>query len=394
MPVPVEPQMLAVRLLGERSLWSGDRDISASIHYRKGWALLGYLAVEHGRRHPREELAQLFWPGLEPGSARTNLRQVLADLNQALGGGDCTGVIQGRRDSIGLFPQPGTVIDVLTLEAIEAAVAGSPRMDTETIELDSLCFGGEFLQGLILPDCEDFEIWLQLARCTFVKRTEAVLTRLCDVQRASNRVPQAIATARQLVLADEWNERSRRLLMELLAASGLHAQALQEYEALRASLAAELASEPEARTQALSLRIEADRRRGPALDDGTKLGFAGDVDSDPVADRTVPISMPMRAPTGGWVEVVHGVGQGTRLPITSTPLLIGRSRDSDLYIDHETVSRHHCTIWCDGTHVRIRDLGSTNRTRVNDASVEEAELNDGDTVVLGETMLRFVRGCD
>ena len=48
-------------------------------------ALLGYLAVEAGRAHRRESLAALLWPGYPDRSARTNLRNALANLRTAIG---------------------------------------------------------------------------------------------------------------------------------------------------------------------------------------------------------------------------------------------------------------------------------------------------------------------
>ncbi len=69
--------------------------------------------------------------------------------------------------------------------------------------------------------------------------------------------------------------------------------------------------------------------------------------------------------------------------------MIGRSSDADLQVPHGTVSRHHCAVWRDGTRYRIRDMGSTNLTRVNGAIVQEAALADGDQIQLGDSVLRF-----
>jgi hypothetical protein len=56
-----------------------------SLTYNKSRLLLAYLALEPGRAHSRDTLATLFWPERPDSKARTNLRQVLADLRQALG---------------------------------------------------------------------------------------------------------------------------------------------------------------------------------------------------------------------------------------------------------------------------------------------------------------------
>jgi diguanylate cyclase (GGDEF)-like protein len=59
-------------------------------------------------------------------------------------------------------------------------------------------------------------------------------------------------------------------------------------------------------------------------------------------------------------------------------------------VPHKSVSRRHCEIWRDGERYRLRDLGATNRTCVNEQPVEEAVLADGDHVTVGETILKFI----
>jgi pSer/pThr/pTyr-binding forkhead associated (FHA) protein len=52
-----------------------------------------------------------------------------------------------------------------------------------------------------------------------------------------------------------------------------------------------------------------------------------------------------------------------------------------------TVSRHHCVIWRVAGRCWIRDLGSTNHTRVNNQSARVTELFEGDVVIVGQTAL-------
>ena len=52
--------------------------------YDKVRALLVYLAVEAGTAHARDALAGLLWPELPNAAARTNLRQALTTLRQAV----------------------------------------------------------------------------------------------------------------------------------------------------------------------------------------------------------------------------------------------------------------------------------------------------------------------
>lgn len=98
------------------------------------------------------------------------------------------------------------------------------------------------------------------------------------------------------------------------------------------------------------------------------------------------------APRSACVVVIHGEGLGRRADIGDAPLLIGRSEEADLTIVHKSVSRQHCRIWRDGLGYRLRDLGATNPTRLNDLRLGAAEamLADGDQITVGESILKFI----
>ena len=95
-------------------------------------------------------------------------------------------------------------------------------------------------------------------------------------------------------------------------------------------------------------------------------------------------------PHSACLVVIHGEGLGKRVDVGEKPLLVGRSHEADLQIAHASVSRQHCTVWRVADGYRVRDLGSTNRTRVNDRVVDESPLADGDHVTVGETILKFI----
>jgi pSer/pThr/pTyr-binding forkhead associated (FHA) protein len=79
-----------------------------------------------------------------------------------------------------------------------------------------------------------------------------------------------------------------------------------------------------------------------------------------------------------------------RLPDTTrrVELSIGRADDCDLVLDEATVSRRHALLRRTPAGWALRDLGSTNGTRVNGWRVDEAELHAGDELMLGHS--RFV----
>ncbi|MEI7891717.1 MAG: GGDEF domain-containing protein [Myxococcales bacterium] len=92
------------------------------------------------------------------------------------------------------------------------------------------------------------------------------------------------------------------------------------------------------------------------------------------------------------IVVIYGPELGRRVPLAFAPFEIGRSTKNDLFIDQESISRHHARITFEGTGYVIRDLGSTNGTFVNDEALREARLKDGDQVQIGRSILKFMTG--
>ena len=69
---------------------------------------------------------------------------------------------------------------------------------------------------------------------------------------------------------------------------------------------------------------------------------------------------------------------GQPIAITKDMTLLGRKEGCDLRIDHKSVSKMHCVIVKTDGLLLIRDLGSTNGTRVNGTRVRRAALLPND----------------
>ncbi len=87
---------------------------------------------------------------------------------------------------------------------------------------------------------------------------------------------------------------------------------------------------------------------------------------------------------GAELHVVAGKHSGQVIPLNRKKFLIGREQDCQLRPNSELVSRHHCVFSVDDFSVRLRDLGSTNGTRVNGERIlKEVVLSAGDHIVVG-----------
>lgn len=561
--------MLRVELLGERRLLHGAVDAGPGIQYRKAWALLGYLVLEGGQRQTREQLAELLWPSLPAASARTNLRQVLANLNRVLEAHGGAGWLAVSRDEVGLTPAPRVAVDVHEL-ARAAEETDIERLIAVRIGGN----GGEFLAGLDFDDCPRFATWLQMERSRLAAVSRRALLRIVEAQLSVGDAKAATGTARRLATLDPWDEAGQRQWMAALAADGRLDEALAAFDRYAELLAQELGGLPSPSLVAFREAIAAAVRSGAArllpapasprtlprqwacgiacrLEGGTApevamaelgvlaqargalllssggetawfgvpadgppgsmgaaasraariaqdlvarvegrlsvalcpalvqrplhgmatpLGNPSEAASDllahacpgavlvceslfpdlfesfvlhPRVDVVLPgLERPMRvwrlgtegqggdATTTGrlplpgdrplppealgaelltlrlgeapspdeedavdtaWLTVVEGADRGKRVGVSEAPVIIGRSPEADLQLPRRTVSRHHCVVWRDADRFRLRDLGATNRTRVNGAAVIDALLAEGDTVSVGECVLRLGR---
>jgi pSer/pThr/pTyr-binding forkhead associated (FHA) protein len=68
----------------------------------------------------------------------------------------------------------------------------------------------------------------------------------------------------------------------------------------------------------------------------------------------------------------------TDIPLDRAMVVVGRDRRCDVRIDSCRVSRRHCCLVSGGGAVLVRDLGSTNGTRINGRRVEAGVLHPGD----------------
>ncbi len=88
--------------------------------------------------------------------------------------------------------------------------------------------------------------------------------------------------------------------------------------------------------------------------------------------------------------VLHGPLLGKTFMIEQPVLTIGRSSRCDVQIDDDNVSRQHAEIsYRDGV-VWLADLQSTNGSYVNSKRVSEIPLNDGDLVLIGRVLFKFI----
>ena len=102
-----------------------------------------------------------------------------------------------------------------------------------------------------------------------------------------------------------------------------------------------------------------------------------------------PTALDKKIPT---LLVLRGSETGLRITIAKERVTLGRTIDADIVLNDKMISRCHAEIAWDpecGSFAVI-DLDSTNGTIVNNRKIERCEVQDGDKIFLGSTILKFV----
>ena len=88
---------------------------------------------------------------------------------------------------------------------------------------------------------------------------------------------------------------------------------------------------------------------------------------------------------------IAGKLQGTVLPITDSPVIIGRESGATLYLPEGSVSRRHSQIEREDDEFILTDLDSLNGTFVNDVPIKRRILEHADRIRIGNSHFHFLR---
>jgi len=94
------------------------------------------------------------------------------------------------------------------------------------------------------------------------------------------------------------------------------------------------------------------------------------------------------APAGLLALVLSGTHKGTS-KVVGGRLTIGKAADNDLVLTDDTVSRHHCEIVRAPDGLHVRDLESTNGTKIDGTRIREAMVTPGSVLKVGEVEIQF-----
>ena len=239
---------LEIFLLGSFKVLYDGTDLTNALRTRKERALLAYLAEESAQPHPREAIAEFFWPDRPENYARMNLRQALLGLRKAFNAGEET-----------------TLPIIQITEETAQAVSRNIRLDTHTfynhiqftkshphehlhtcqecihhLEGATELYRGDFLDGFILGDLVSFQEWIVFHRERYFRTMLDTLHTLSKIYGLLTNYDQAYKYAWRYAYLAPLEETAHRLLMRILTLSGRRNAALQQYQLCKTLIEKEL----------------------------------------------------------------------------------------------------------------------------------------------------------
>lgn len=317
-PVRFLAKTLYIHLLGQFNLLVDGQPIT-SLAAERPQTLLAYLLLHRHAPLSRQYLAFLLWPDSGESQARSNLRNLLHALRQALP--DADQFLQIEPMTLGWRAEAPFVLDVAQFEQ---AVDQAGQIEDSVQAQSCLETAVALYKGDLLP--ANYDDWLIPWREEIRQKFLQSLEKLIDMTERSGDYRAAIHHARRLLQQDPLNEVTYVRLMRLHALSGDRAGVRRTYQACATTLERELGVEP-----------------GPALQDVYAEFLRMDVSW--LAEST-EISRPMSAVTA-W--------RPRPLPIPATPFI---GRETELAEIAELLADPACRL------VTITGLGGIGKTRL------------------------------
>jgi predicted ATPase/DNA-binding SARP family transcriptional activator/DNA-binding CsgD family transcriptional regulator len=249
-----KPETVRVKLLGGFRISVGSRTVEENgWRLKKARSLVKLLALAPGHQMHREQAMEWLWPDLDPKAAANNLHYALHVARRMLEPASATSScqLQLRSNRLALCPDGSLWVDV---EAFEEVAAMARRTREPTTYQTAL----NLYAGDLLPE-DRYENWAEDRRRELREAFLSLLVELAALHEEREEFESAMEVLRRAIAVEPVREEAHAGLMRLHALSGRQAEALRQYEQLRAIVSQELCTEPSAASRRLYKEILAGR---------------------------------------------------------------------------------------------------------------------------------------
>lgn len=234
----------ALHLLGGTALVGVPPDAARRLlGQSKTVAVLAYLLLaQSGLRHRRDRLAGLLWPTLDQAHARSALRKTVHVVRSVLG---AEAILSYGDEELVIGPE------VLWCDAAEFMTEIDAGHLGRALEL----YRGDLMPGFHLPECGEFDLWLEETRAAALDRVVAAAWALARDCELHEQLTDAGNWARLAARRAWTDERVLRRALTMLDRIGDRAGAVSLFDGFARRLRSELQTQPSAETAALVARL-------------------------------------------------------------------------------------------------------------------------------------------
>ena len=232
---------LQVKLLGGFSLVFNGAPVT-TFKTPRLQALFAFLILNPGKPQFRYQIAYTFWPESSEAQARTNLRNLIHLLRQALP--DSDQFIAFETQTVHWRENAPYSLDVKEFERLLAPKPGTPP-SREVIDRAVRLY-----QGDLLPSC--YDDWIIAERERLRRAYLASLESMAEMAESSRDYKSALEYTRRLLHVEPLLTNGNHQLIRLYALCNNRPAALQAYQAYARLLKRELGIQPDQETQALA----------------------------------------------------------------------------------------------------------------------------------------------
>lgn len=333
-------------------------------------SVLAMLLAEANRVVSADKMAEVIWDQDPDEKTRGVLQVHVSNLRKALSATGRTDLIATKAPGYQLSATDSE-LDLLAFEknlkrARSAFIGGDAALASNRYTAAL-----ELWQGTPLADLQQEPFAMRLAMRLNTLRIQALEGRL-EADLAAGRHADILGELQNLVADHPLNEQFVSLLMIALYRSGRQADSLSTYRECRDRLGSELGLDPRQGLRDLESRILA---QDPSLD---------------APDPEEPdLSQPTLLPTSARQLRGSLLVEGSQVELVEKVTTIGRRKDRHILLHDLQASRDHADVVRESGGYRLIDRGSSNGTKVNGEPVQQVLLEDGDEILIGETVLRF-----
>jgi DNA-binding SARP family transcriptional activator len=228
--------MLSIKMLGQVNISYNGVNITDKLS-TKLIALICLLVLNHNREMSRERLSAYLWPDSDEEAARYNLRYNLWMVKKLIPA-DANGqnFILIAKDSCRINKKYRFQCDKLRIDSFNVQ---EERCIEELLQLKEL-FEGDFLEGLYLKNCNEFNEIILFERVVCQTKQIEIMKKLTDLYEEADRSEEELQLLHEMMAIEPYNENFAYRILNIYKKTGNRTSGINYYKKFEAKLRREL----------------------------------------------------------------------------------------------------------------------------------------------------------